>query len=58
MILAAEAMSPTWRMIFFGLALLLFLLAAFGATWGRVSLVAAGLAAFTVPFFWDALIAS
>jgi hypothetical protein len=37
---------------------ILFVLASFGYERGRVSFVAAGLAAFAFPFFWDALAAT
>lgn len=58
MILAVEAMDPTLKMIFYAVAVVLFVLAAIGFERGRVSFVAAGLAAFAFPFFWDALAAS
>ena len=56
--LAVEAMDPTIRMIFFAVAVILFALAAVGYSRGKVSFLAAGLAVFTFPFFWDALAAS
>lgn len=55
MMLAVEALDPTIRMLFYLGALALFVLSAVGYAWGKVSLVAAGLALFTFPFFWDAL---
>ena len=55
MILAVSVMDPTIRMLFFGAAVALFVLAAIGYERGKVSFLAAGLAAFVVPFFWDAL---
>jgi hypothetical protein len=58
MIYAVSALDPTLRMIFFAAALVLFALGAVGYSWGKVQLVAAGLALFTFPFFWDALAAS
>jgi uncharacterized membrane protein YqjE len=58
MILAVSALDPTWRMIFFAAALVLFVLGAVGYSWGKLSLVSAGLAFFTFPFFWDALAAT
>jgi hypothetical protein len=58
MIFAVAAMDPTVRMLFYGLAVVLFVLAALGVAAGRVSLLAAGLAAFAFPWFWDALAAS
>jgi len=48
-------MDPTIRMLFLAAALVLFVIAAIGYQRGKVSFVAAGLAAFTFPFFWDAL---
>ncbi|MGH9232069.1 MAG: hypothetical protein ACRD0R_01845 [Acidimicrobiales bacterium] len=58
MILAVNAMDPTLKMIFYGIAVVLFILAAIGYQRGKVSFMAAGLAAFVFPFFWDALAAS
>jgi hypothetical protein len=58
MILAVNAMDPTLKMIFYAVAVALFILAAIGYQRGKVSFLAAGLAAFTFPFFWDALAAS
>ncbi len=58
MSIALEAMDPTLKMIFFAAAVLLFVLAAVGYSRGKVSFMAAGLAAFVFPFFWDALAAS
>jgi uncharacterized membrane protein YqjE len=58
MILAVSALDPTLRMILFAAALALFVLGAVGYTWGKVQLVAAGLAVFSFPFFWDALAAT
>jgi hypothetical protein len=58
MILAVNAMDPTLKMIFYGIAVVLFILAAIGYQRGKVSFMAAGLAAFAFPFFWDALAAS
>jgi len=55
MILALARMDPTIRMLFLAAALVLFVIAAIGYQRGKVSFVAAGLAAFTFPFFWDAL---
>jgi hypothetical protein len=53
--LAVALMDPTIKMLFFGGAVVLFVLAAIGYERGKVSFLAAGLAAFVVPFFWDAL---
>jgi hypothetical protein len=58
MLLAIDALDPTVRMIFLAVAVILFVLAAFGYERGKVSFVAAGLAAFAFPFFWDALAAT
>ena len=58
MILAVEAMDPTLKMIFYAIAVVLFVLSATGFERGKVSFVAAGLAAFAFPFFWVALAAS
>ncbi len=55
MFLAVDALDPVIRMIFLAVAVILFALAAFGYERGRVSFVAAGLAAFAFPWFWDAL---
>jgi hypothetical protein len=58
MIYAVSGLDPTLRMIFFAVALVLFALAGVGYTWGKVQMLALGLAFFTFPFFWDALAAS
>jgi hypothetical protein len=58
MLIAIESMDPTLKMIFFAAAVVLFVLAALGYSRGKVSFMAAGLAAFAFPFFWDALAAS
>lgn len=58
MLFAVDAMDPTLKMIFFAIAVILFVLAAVGYQRGKVSFMAAGLAAFVFPFFWDALAAS
>lgn len=55
MLLAIEHMSATVRMLFLGAAVVLFVLAAIGYQRGKVSFLAAGLAAFAFPAFWDAL---
>jgi hypothetical protein len=57
MLLAVAGLDPTLRMIILAVAVILFALAAFGYERGRVSFVAAGLALFAFPFFWDALAA-
>jgi hypothetical protein len=57
-IVAVSTMDPTVRMIFFAVAVALFVMAAIGFQMGKVSFIAAGLAAFVFPFFWDALAAS
>jgi hypothetical protein len=58
MLFAVAVMDPTIKMIFYAAAVVLFVLAAIGYERGKVSFVAAGLAAFVFPFFWDALAAS
>jgi len=58
MILAVEPMDATVRMIFFAVAVALFVLATAGYRRGDVSFLGAGLAAFAFPFFWDALAAT
>jgi len=55
MLLAVAVMDPTIKMIFFAAAVALFVLSAIGFERGKMSFVAAGLAAFAFPFFWDAL---
>lgn len=51
-------MDPTLRALFFAAAIALFVLAAIGYQRGKISFLAAGLAAFAFPFFWDALAAT
>lgn len=58
MLVAVAAMDPTVKMLFYGVAVICFVLSATGYAWGKVSLVGAGLAAFAFPLFWDALAAS
>lgn len=53
MILALEAMDATVQAIFFGVAVVLFVLAAAGVA-ARFNLVAAGLASFALVFAWNA----
>jgi hypothetical protein len=55
MLVAVATMDPTIKMLFFGVAVVCFVLSATGYAWGKVSLVGAGLAAFAFPAFWDAL---
>jgi hypothetical protein len=55
MLFAVAVMDPTIKMIFYAAAVVLFALAAIGFERGKVSFVAAGLAAFVFPYFWDAL---
>jgi hypothetical protein len=57
MLLAVEVMDPTLKMIFFLAAVVLLVLAAIGFSRGKVSFLAAGLACFVFPFFWDQLAA-
>lgn len=58
MMLAVGVLDPTIRMIFFAVAVVLLALAAIGFERGRISFMAAGLALFVFPFFWDALAAT
>ena len=58
MILALSSMSPTVQAIFFGAAVVLFVLAAIGVALGRIEPVAAGLACFAFVFFYQALAAT
>ncbi len=53
--LAISSMSPTVQAIFWGLAVVCFILAAVGVAIGKVELVAAGLALFAFVWFWSAL---
>ena len=55
MMFAVAVMDPTIKMLFYAAAIALFVLAAIGFERGKVSFVAAGLAAFALPFFWNAL---
>ena len=55
--LAVAIMDPTIKVLFYAVAVALFVLAAIGYERGKISFVAAGLAAFVFPFFWDALAA-
>jgi len=55
MLLAVETMDPTLVMLFFGAAVVCFVVAAVGYAWGKVSLVGLGLALFVFPQFWNAL---
>ena len=58
MMLAVSAMSPTIRMILFGVSVVLFVLASLGYERGKLGFLGLGLAFFAFPFFWDALAAS
>jgi hypothetical protein len=55
--LAVAIMDPTIKMLFYAVAVAIFVLAAIGYERGKISFVAAGLAVFVFPFFWDALAA-
>jgi hypothetical protein len=57
MLLAIAQMDPTIKMLFNAAAVALFVLAAIGFERGKISFVAAGLAAFAFPFFWNELAA-
>ena len=56
--LAVATMDPTVQMLFFAVAVVLFICAAVGIAVARVNFIAAGLASFAIPFFWNALAAS
>jgi hypothetical protein len=55
--LAIEAMGDTVRLVFYAVALVLFVLAGIGfkPVGDRVHFVGLGLGAFTFPVFWDLL---
>ena len=57
MVLGIELMGSTWRFVFYGIALVVFIAGGVGIKPGgeRVSLIALGLAAVTFPLFWDNL---
>lgn len=55
MLLAVSAMDPTVQMLFYGAAVVFFVMGAVGYSWGKISLVSAGLACFAFVFFWNAL---
>ncbi|MCJ7670766.1 MAG: hypothetical protein MUP67_01800 [Acidimicrobiia bacterium] len=57
MVVGIELMGATWRFVFYAIALVVFIAGGVGIKPGgeRVSLVAIGLAALTVPLFWDNL---
>ena len=55
MMFAVAVMDPTIKMLFYAAAVVLLVLAAIGFKRGKISFLAAGLAAFVFPFFWDAL---
>jgi hypothetical protein len=55
MLLAVSEMDATVQMLFYGAAVVFFVIGAIGYSWGKVSLVAAGLACFAFPTFWHAL---
>lgn len=58
-LLAVSTMSATFQALFFGFAVLCFLVAAFAQDRvERVNLVALGLASATIVFFWNALAAA
>lgn len=58
MMLAIGILDPTIRALVFAVAIVLFVLAAIGFERGKVGFMAAGLAVFAFPFFWDALAAT
>lgn len=53
--LALETLSAGWQAVFYGIAVVLFVLAALGARVPRINLVAAGLAFAFFPAFWNNL---
>jgi hypothetical protein len=55
---AVSVLDPTIRVIVFGVAVVLFVLAGIGYERGKFGFLALGLAFFAFPFFWDALAAS
>lgn len=58
MFLAVAQMDATVQMLFYGAAVALFVLAAVGFQRGNISFLAAGLAVFAFPEFWNALAAT
>lgn len=58
MLLALEAMDPTVQAVFYLVAVILAVLAAFGVTAGRAELFPLAFAAFVVPFAWNAFAAA
>lgn len=57
-LLALALMDPTVQGIFFLVAVVLFVLAAFAVTFERVNLIALGLAFFAFVFMWNAFAAT
>ena len=53
--LALTALSAGWQALFFGLALILFIIAAVRTEIGAVTLVPVALAFFSFVWFWNAL---
>lgn len=58
LLLAIEAMDPTVQAVFYLVAVMLAVLAAFGVTAGRAALFPLAFAAFVIPFAWNAFAAS
>lgn len=59
MLLAVGVMSPTVQAVFFGIAVVCFLLSAIAVVvHPRIQLLALGLASFAFVFFWGALAAA
>lgn len=58
MIYAIEAMDPTLQALFFAVAVVLFVLAAFGVGGPRPALLPLGLAVFAFVYAWNALAAA
>lgn len=58
MLFAVEAMDPTVQVVFYAVAIGLFVLAAVGVTVGRLSALGLGLAVAWFPAMWNALAAT
>lgn len=58
MLYAVSQMDPTIQALFFAVAVVLFVLAAFGVGGPRPALLPLGLAVFTFVFAWQALAAA
>lgn len=58
LLLALEAMDPTAQAVFYLVAVILAVLAAFGVTAGRAALFPLAFAAFVIPLCWNAFAAA